>query len=251
MKAKSWVKKIASVQSWLDEEDRGDHGQAIRITISIGNNCQHPDVLSNYWRTIRRIGSKFDDFPFLRKTKKPSLPEDEVLKERALKVISVMKTIPELQQFPLNDLKKVRLGFLRDNSVRTHGVCMYNFKLYRNRRDGTEWDCTKHVEIVKIHPLAITDKWIHYGNHVIYHEFLHALGFSNHGKEFRRLEALWPYHEASKLDTLFTELLLKQHHNWVHSCSECDYVTYSINNSSRGYLCRTCKTILKRRPRER
>ena len=95
MQAKSWVKKIASVQSWLDEENRGNDGQAISLTISIGNHCQHPDVLSNYWRTIRRIGSKFDDFPFLRKTKKPSLPEDEVLKERALKVISVMKTIPE------------------------------------------------------------------------------------------------------------------------------------------------------------
>ena len=194
MQAKSWVKKIASVQSWLDEENRGNDGQAIRRTISFGNNCNNPDLWSDYWSAIRKISSKIDNFPPPRKTEKPSSPEHKVLKERALKVISVMKTIPELQHFPLNDLKKVPLGLLRDKSVHRHGVCRYNFS---NRRGISEWDCTKHVEIVKIHPLAITDKWIHYGNHVIYHEFLHALGFSNHGKEFRRLEALWPYHEAS------------------------------------------------------
>ena len=245
MKAKSWGKKIASVQSWLDEEDRGDDGQAISLTIRVGNHCQHPDVLSNYWRTIRRIGSKFDDFPFLRKTKRPSLPEDVVLKERALKVISVMKTIPELQHFPLNDLKKVPLGFLRDKSVHRHGICRYNSK-----DSHSEWDCTKHVEIVKIHPLAITDKWIHYGNHVIYHEFLHALGFSNHGKEFRRLEALWPYHEASKLDTLFTELLLKQHHNWVLSCTDCDFISYTVNEPRSCFICRKCRTRLEINPRD-
>ena len=245
MQAKSWEKKIASVQSWLDEENRGNDGQAIRRTISFGNNCHNPDLWSDYWSAIRKISSKIDNFPPSRKTEKPLSPEHKVLKERALKVISVMKTIPELQHFPLNDLRKVPLGLLRNKSVYRHGVCIYNSKNFHS-----EWDCTKHVEIVKIHPLAITDKWIHYGNHVIYHEFLHALGFDNHGKEFRRLEALWPYHEASKLDSPFMELLLKQHHNWVHTCSKCDYVTYSINNSSRP-LCPTCKTVLKRRPRDR
>ena len=71
------------------------------------------------------------------------------------------------------------------------------------------------------------------------------------GKEFRRLEALWPYHEASKLDTLFTELLLKQHHKWVLSCTDCDFISYTVNEPRSCFICRKCRTRLEINPRER
>ena len=67
MKAENWNINIAKVQTWLDKEDRGDNGQAITLSITLGNNCDDDDLRSTYWTAIRSIGSTFEDFPMARK----------------------------------------------------------------------------------------------------------------------------------------------------------------------------------------
>ena len=39
---------------------------------------------------------------------------------------------------------------------------------------------------------------------------MHALGYSNHGKEFRRVEALWPDYSANELGKSFSKMLLEK-----------------------------------------
>ena len=66
MKIDNWNKNIGEVTNWLNLEDRGDEGQAIELSITLGNNCKSDDVRATYWTAIRSIGSVFDDFPIAR-----------------------------------------------------------------------------------------------------------------------------------------------------------------------------------------
>ena len=79
MKAENWNINIAKVQTWLDKEDRGDNGQAITLSITLGNNCDNDELRSTYWTAIRSIGSTFEDFPMARKGRESALPEEVLL----------------------------------------------------------------------------------------------------------------------------------------------------------------------------
>ena len=44
MKLENWNKNTAEVQSWLNTQDIGDAGQAIALSITLGNNCNDDEL---------------------------------------------------------------------------------------------------------------------------------------------------------------------------------------------------------------
>ena len=76
MKIENWNKNIGEVETWLNRKDRGDAGQAIGLSITLGNSCESDDLRSTYWTAIRSIGSLFEDFPKARRGRESALPED-------------------------------------------------------------------------------------------------------------------------------------------------------------------------------
>jgi len=75
MKMENWNKNVAEVQGWLELEERGDVGQAIGLSIMLGNNADNDDMRSTFWTAIRSIGSSHESFPKARRGRESSLPE--------------------------------------------------------------------------------------------------------------------------------------------------------------------------------
>tara|TARA_R110000765_G_scaffold145601_1_gene247872 strand:+ start:662 stop:1168 length:507 start_codon:yes stop_codon:yes gene_type:complete len=88
MKVENWNKNVAEVQAWLDTDDRGEVGQAIAMTITLGNNCGSDDLRSTYWTAIRSLGSPYESFPKAKRGRESSLPE-----EVDMNVISVKNAV--------------------------------------------------------------------------------------------------------------------------------------------------------------
>lgn len=84
MKIENWKKNTNEVLAWLELEDRGDVGQAISLSIMLGNNCDSDELRSTYWTAIRSIGSPYEDFPAARRGRESALPDD--IEESALSV---------------------------------------------------------------------------------------------------------------------------------------------------------------------
>ena len=75
MKIENWNKNVAEVQAWLELEDRGDIGQAISLSIMLGNTCGDDELRSTYWTAIRSLGGQFESFPKARRGRESSMPE--------------------------------------------------------------------------------------------------------------------------------------------------------------------------------
>ena len=54
----------------------------------------------------------------------------------------------------------------------------------------------KDVRRIDLDRTILTPEWFRIAAAVLHHEYLHALGFTGHGREFRALERLWPDEEA-------------------------------------------------------
>ena len=76
MKLENWNKNTAEVQSWLNTQDIGDAGQAIALSITLGNNCNDDELRSTYLTAIRSIGSQYESFPKARRGRESALPDD-------------------------------------------------------------------------------------------------------------------------------------------------------------------------------
>tara|TARA_Y100000004_G_C8730567_1_gene334115 strand:- start:82 stop:585 length:504 start_codon:yes stop_codon:yes gene_type:complete len=85
MKEENWRINTGKVTLWLNEEDRGDNGKAIELSIMLGNNCNDDELRSTYWTAIRSIGSSFDDFPMARRGRESALPENIELSATSVK----------------------------------------------------------------------------------------------------------------------------------------------------------------------
>ena len=170
------------------------------------------------------------------------------LEGRALRVISVMQEIPELADLPIDELKKIPLGWLRESSVRRHGLCIWNCPYPLRLQDTNPSD----VELIKIHPYAITEEWSRYADHILYHEYLHALGFHDHNSVFREMEALWPDAGAKGMGSDFTEFLLEKNHKWVMMCTRCGKKWRSVRpfRDAEWRICPKCDLALEHFARE-
>ena len=162
------------------------------------------------------------------------------LEERALRVISVMKEIPELSHLRIDHLHRIPLGLLKEGTYNLHGICRF--------KKGSKSPLSpSKVRRIDIHPLLLTEEWSRYGDHVLYHEFLHALlPVSNHGPEFRALESLWPDDEAYAMRDDFGDFLRETRRDilkWELLCPNCGE-RYLSKKPVVGGRCGKCKTTL-------
>ena len=154
-------------------------------------------------------------------------------------VIKDMREITALWELDLDGLSGIRLGTLRFNAIRLHAVCRYK-KGVKKTDDISPSD----VRCIDIHPRALTLRWAIYARFLLFHEFLHALGFSNHGKEFKRLESMWPDSRARHLGQAFGLHLRDMNTRWLWVCPSCDMKHVRYRRSNGKYRCRECMVPL-------
>ena len=169
------------------------------------------------------------------------------LEERSKRVISVMEGIGGLSHLRVNDLRKIPLGTLREGTYNLQGVCRYRKGLRQRVAKGTAKG-TSEVRCIDIHPLLLTEEWSRYADHVLFHEYLHALLPSvGHGPEFRDLESLWPDSGAIAMKAEFGRFIRERRSDvlkWELLCPNCG-MSYLRKKPMAGARCGKCKTTLE------
>tara|TARA_B100000287_G_scaffold161933_1_gene152756 strand:+ start:633 stop:1199 length:567 start_codon:yes stop_codon:yes gene_type:complete len=114
-------------------------------------------------------------------------------------VIPVMEEMEELSDLPVSDLYEVPLGLLRRDNIRCMGKCRFHRESFRERKFWPEEPRIepKDVRRIDLCRTMLTPEWIRVAISVLFHEYLHALGFGGHTPMFRSLEALWPDEDAN------------------------------------------------------
>lgn len=157
------------------------------------------------------------------------------LEEMSSLIIKEMMNIQDLSNLNVEGLSQIPLGKLRIDAVRLHAVCRYKKGVKK-----TDEITPDSVRCIDIHPRVLNVRWERYANFLLFHEYLHALGFSNHGKEFRRLEALWHDDEARDMGRSFSIHLRKMNARWIWICPLCDIEHMRSKRSNGRYRCRSC-----------
>jgi len=147
----------------------------------------------------------------------------------SIAVIDTMSKIPELSIFDIHKLKNISLGYLRKNNKTMLGCCRFkkncrwikrdkNGKIVERGKDFWPYENTlgpDDVRKIDLHPdLFSESRWERLAASVLYHEYLHALGF-RHCPTFRKLEALWPDEEA-RLGSRKVNLNSPMYNLWLH-----------------------------------
>jgi len=149
-------------------------------------------------------------------------------------VLVMMASFPFVDEAGLALLRSVPLGVLRKNATQRHGVTRW----MRSSTGGLT------VQTVDLHPKLLTTDWENYASFVLYHEFLHVLGWRAHDARFRALEALWPDGAARTLGPSFTHAMRARRAAWMWTCPSCDF-RFPRQRRGRGkFLCRRCRTVL-------
>jgi len=162
------------------------------------------------------------------------------LEERGRAVISAMRGIPGISHLPVDELDAIPLGLLRRSATRLHAVCRYR-KGVRKAEGVTPSD----VRCIDVHPYALTEEWSRYADFLLYHEYLHALGISNHGRVFRELEALWPDEVARGMGEGFGMHLRERSARWLWVCPSCGDRHPRARRGNGRYRCRDCRVVLE------
>ena len=173
------------------------------------------------------------------------MDDELVLRKIANSVIQTMHEIPELNHLQVEELHEIPLGFLRKDATRLHAVCRYRKGITKSQISGP-----RDVRCVDVHPVALENEFRLYAAFLLYHEFLHALGFTGHDRTFRRLEALWPNTTATKMGQTFGLHLRRKRMKWLWRCPKCSK-EYPRNRRGNGrYRCRECRVVLMDIPAE-
>jgi len=145
MKLENWNKNTAEVQSWLNTQDIGDAGQAIALSITLGNNCNDDELRSTYWTAIRSIGSQYESFPKARRGRESALPDDIEVSATSVKnaVIAAFADISNAELLMTVVLPHGRTGgayadineFARIMGKKAYDALVKGYK--ENRWDGT------------------------------------------------------------------------------------------------------------------
>ncbi|MAK04310.1 MAG: hypothetical protein CMA03_00285 [Euryarchaeota archaeon] len=157
---------------------------------------------------------------------------------------SVLKTMSKMDFFTENDLNSldlVKIGLLRKNSVYRHGVTRF---LPKNKWSSKVPD-PSCVKVVDIHPLLLNYEWETYREIIIFHEFIHCLGYLGHNKQFYKLESLWPtINQKDTLGRKFMEVLKLKNSTWKWICPKCNLKVLRQRKSSGKYICKKCNCKL-------
>ena len=170
------------------------------------------------------------------------------LEEISQRVISIMEGIDELSNLRVNELRKIPLGTLRRGTYYLQGACRYRKGLWKRVAKGTAKGPSE-VRCIDIHPLLLTEEWSRYADHVLFHEYLHALlPALSHGPEFRALESLWPDSGAIAMKTDFDRFIRERRSDilkWKLLCPSCGQ-TFRTKKPMVTYRCMKCKTTLEK-----
>ena len=169
------------------------------------------------------------------------------LEEISQRVISVMEGIDGLSHLRVNELSSIPLGTLREGTYNLQGACRFRKGRWDRVAKGTAKG-PREVRCIDIHPLLLTEEWSRYADHVLFHEYLHALlPAVGHGPEFRALESLWPDSGAIAMKDEFDRFIRERRSDilkWELSCPNCEY-RYLSKKPLVGARCRKCKTPLE------
>ena len=158
MNAKNWIKNTNAVLAWLEREDRGDVGNAISLSITLGNATDSDDLRSTYWTAIRSIGSPYDDFPVARRGRESSLPEEVELSATSVKnaVMLAFAGISNAELITTVILPHGRTGGAFSNIeafAESMGKKAYD-ALVKGYKEG-RWDGSMNGEIPALTPPAV------------------------------------------------------------------------------------------------
>lgn len=165
---------------------------------------------------------------------KPTPAQKTRLETLRADVVSTMEGLPFLADTDLSVLHTVPLGVLRKNATQRHGV--------------TRWRTLPFgalsVEVVDLHPGLLEDDWEDYAHFVLFHEYLHALGYRAHDAQFRSMEAQWPDSKGAMRGKSFTHERRLARATWHWVCSTCEQRFPRQRRGGGRFLCRTCRTVL-------
>ena len=167
------------------------------------------------------------------------MDDEKVLANLAKAVVVTMHQIPQLDHLPVDELQKIPLGRLRRDATRLHAVCRYQKGVRKSDISGPD-----DVRCVDVHPVALTEDWRRYASFLLYHEYLHALGFTGHDRTFRNLEALWPDAEARNMGKSFGNHLRRRAAKWLWTCPQCFKEHPRTRRGMGRYRCRECRVVL-------
>ena len=149
-------------------------------------------------------------------------------------VVSTMEGLPFLADTDLSGLHTIPLGVLRKNATQRHGVTRW-----RTLPSGA-----LSVEVVDLHPSLLKEDWEDYALFVLFHEYLHALGYRAHDVQFRSMEAQWPDSKGAMRGKAFTHERRLARAAWHWVCSTCGQRFPRQRRGGGRFLCRTCRTVL-------
>ena len=149
-------------------------------------------------------------------------------------VVSKMEGLPFLADIDLSGLLTIPLGVLRKNATQRHGVTRWH----------TLPSGALSVEVVDLHPSLLEDDWEDYALFVLFHEYLHALGYRAHDAQFRSMEAQWPDSKGAMRGKAFTHERRLARAAWHWVCSTCGQRFPRQRRGGGRFLCRTCRTVL-------
>ena len=168
------------------------------------------------------------------------LGSDEIqITELSFSVIEVMRDIEQFGNFDLEDLASIDIGVLRSDSTKKHAVCRYKKGISKNYRSGPS-----DVRRIDLHPFVLNERWENYARYLLFHEYIHALGISNHGPSFRALDSKWPNPTDRDIGKRFHLYLLRRNGKWIWRCGECQFFVIRTLRSNGRYLCRRCISVL-------
>ena len=148
-------------------------------------------------------------------------------------VIEHMRELYRFEEQRLEYLFSVPLGVLRKNATQRHGVTRWRQHL-------------SHIEIesVDLHPELLGKEWYEYAKFVLFHEYLHAIGFKEHDAVFRHLESRWPIEHHRSIGRQFTTFLQQKNASWKWMCTRCNLCVYRKKPTRGKFMCKKCNVVL-------
>lgn len=140
----------------------------------------------------------------------------------------------------LTELQKIPLGWLRKDATQRHGVTRFHPSV--NLAEG--YLSPKDVKTVDLHRTLVEEKYISYGEYVLFHEYCHCIGHAGHGAGFKSLEKIWPDRNSKSLGREMTDDLRQRRAKWLWTCPSCKRSHPRRRRSNGRYLCRKCKVHL-------
>jgi predicted SprT family Zn-dependent metalloprotease len=165
---------------------------------------------------------------------RPNLDQRLLLEGLRREVLQRMESMPFVRENMLTSLVDCPLGLLKKTATQRHGVTRWE----------RQTDSALVVKTVDLHPTLLLPIWRDYAAFVLFHEFLHALGWRAHDAAFRALEAHWPDRHGSLRGPEFTHAMRTAKASWMWRCPTCSKEFPRQRRGAGRYVCRICRCIL-------